>query len=444
MTEDIAYVLGLFVGGGTISNDSFEIYLPVRKWGIENHNNIQSISLDLATDVRHRFQNAFDVIIDYTVTNDSWRIMPIVGSNIEPIKEKLREYGLPTDGVLLNSANLETLKNSLPDFYAEYFISGICDTKGSVADSHRRFNDSAPAISIEIPGSTKNFLFVTQLCSWLHDLGAFADQILYNDPCQHAPSNPYYSGWKKGFKIRFLVKEFLQSKSFSLRAKAAHAGQLANRQDVEEQGPCEDRSIEGRVKPVCIHYDIHSDNLPESVRSRIFLHYFHICALLKCPYAPVEELRKVIRDYKRHISVLPLLEKDTNRSIINSSYEHLRSVYFPDSIVNKICLRVSYLTDSEHYRVYPKLSEAIAFLFSPTLNGNRHVGGMVSIIDSNKSMTVQVFGSGTKGEPIMLVNGLNQRAAIISSIESDFNQSLIDKIVSVNDLEIKVDNSFQL
>lgn len=444
MTEDIAYVLGLFVGGGTISDESFDIYLPVRKWGIDNHKNLQSISLDLATDIRRRFQNAFGIVIDNDVISESWHIMPIPGSNISPIKEKLSEYGLPTDGILLNTANLETIKAKLSDYFAEYFISGICDTKGSVADSHRRFSDSAPTISIEIPGSTKNFLFVTQLCSWLHDLGAFADQILYNDPCQHASTNPYYSGWKKGFKIRFLVKEFLQSKSFSLKAKAAHAGRLANKQDIEEQGPCEDRGVEGRIKPVCIHYDIHSSSLPEGVRSKIFLHYFHICAVMKCPYAPVKELRKAIDNYKRHISVLPLLEKNTDLSVIRNSYEHLHDVYFQSSIIKVSTIQVRSLINSEGYKVYPKLLEAIAFLFSSTLNGNRHVGSMEDILDKNAEMNVKISGSGVWGEPIMLTNDLNQRAAIVSSIESDFNQALIDTIISVDDLDINVDKSFQL
>ena len=272
MTEKVAYVLGLLIGGGTISDNSFEVYLPVRKWGIDDPSNIRSISLDLATEVRKCFQEAFGIVIDYANTRDSWRIMPATMADITPIKRELSRYGLPTEGVLLNNADLSVLRSSISDYYAEYFISGICDTKGSVADSHRRFTSSAPTISIEIPGSTRNYLFVAQLCSWLHDLGAYADQILYNNPCQHAPANPYYAGWKKGFKIRFLAKEFLESKSFSLRAKAAHAGLLASRQEVDEQGACERRSLVGRIKPVCIHSDIHSEELPENIRSRVFLH----------------------------------------------------------------------------------------------------------------------------------------------------------------------------
>lgn len=443
MTEQIAYVLGLLIGGGTISNSSFEVYLPVRKWGIDNNSNIRSISLDLATEVRKCFQEAFGIVIDYTNTRDSWRIMPATQIDITPIKDTLRTYGLPSEGVLLNNADLTVLRSSLSDYYAEYFISGICDTKGSVADSHRRFTSSAPTISIEIPGSTRNYLFVTQLCSWLHDLGAFADQILYNNPCQHAASNPFYRGWKKGFKIRFLAKEFLQSKSFSLRAKAAHAGALASQQEVEEQGACEGRSLQGRVKPICIHCDIHSDELPDNIRSRLFLHYFHVCALMKCPYAPIGELRKIVHGYRRHISALPLLEKDSVRPI-RRSYNHLHNLYFPASETTERYISVRSLIESEGYSIYFKLHEALAYLFSPELNGNRHVGGMEDIINDNLKESVVMTITENLGEPIMLSNPKNQRAAIVSSIASSFNQNLLDKILTIDDLEIRVDSSFRL
>ena len=442
MTEEIAYVLGLLIGGGTISENSFEVYLPVRKWGIDNHSNIRSISLDLATEVRKRFQDAFGITVDYENTSDSWKIFPTSLVDLTPVKQVLKKYGLPTDGVLINTADLSLLRSSISSYFAEYFISGICDTKGSVADSHRRFTSSAPTISIEIPGSTENYLFVSQLCSWLHDLGAYADQILYNNPCQHSPSNPYYSNWKKGFKIRFLAKEFLESKSFSLRAKAAHAGVLASQQTVDDQGACEHRRLTGRIKPVCIHADIHSEELPDSIRSRVFLHYFHICALMKCPYAPYNELKSIISQYRNHISVLPLLEKGEESQIM-TSYEHLHNIYFPNSQTNKSHCIISSLIGNPEYELYTKLEEAIAFLFSQQLNGNRHVGDKNLIIQSHNSDSIVVI-SAESGEPILLHNPSNHRAAIISTIESSFNQNLLNKIVTVNGLEINVDPLFDL
>ena len=442
MTEELAYVMGLFVGGGTISQNSFEIYLPVRNWGLGNQTNIRLISLDLATEVRHKFQVALNVVIDFDTTNSSWIITPAVMGDISNVKRVLEEYGLPTEGVLINKADLSTLKGSIEPYYAEYFISGICDTKGSVADSHRRFNNSAPTISIEIPGSSKNFAFVMQLCSWLHELGAYADQILYNHPCQHSPSNPYYSGWKKGFKIRFLAKEFLESKSFSLRAKAAHAGQLASHQEVEEQGPCENRIL--RVpKPVCIHSDIHSADLPESVRSKLFFHYFHVCALLRCPYAPIRELTRIARDYKGLISVLPLMEKGEEREI-RDSFLRLRELYFNESSISSVTCSVDSIMNRDSLQIYPKLGEAIAYLFSPSLNGNRHVGSMDSIIDDNRRMSIEMTMSSLDGAPLLLTNSLNERGAIISSIRSEFNQSLIDQVIDIDGLYVKVNDNFVL
>lgn len=86
----------------------------------------------------------------------------------------------------------------------ESFLSGIFDTRASLTLSHRRFNDDAPVVSVEIAAVRRTFKFVVQLCSWLTDLGSITDQILYNHPNQHSGSDPNYTGWKKGFKLGFL------------------------------------------------------------------------------------------------------------------------------------------------------------------------------------------------------------------------------------------------
>lgn len=460
MTEDLAYILGLFVGGGSIGNNSFELILPFKKWGLMP-NVITQLSLDIAIETRKKFLNCFNINIDFQNTQDSWRIVPLAPYDLNPLLTELSNLNLPTNGNLIDTVDISILKAKLNSYYAEYFLSGLCDTRGSVVPSHRRFNSGAPIVSIEIPGSTNNFIFVTQLCGWLHEMNVYADQILYNHPCQHAPSNPLYHNWKKGFKIRFLAKEFIESKSFSLKAKADQADRLARRQNVEDQGPCEKRKLNGKVKPICIHCDINSRDLPSSVRGRIFLHYSHLCAVVGCPYAPVKELQKIVKDYKNHISVLPLLikygdcavarrmggfqgnnNKETQRAL--AQFKRLQQLYFPASISSRQSFTVKFLTESEMFSKYSKLGEAIAFLFSPTLNGQRHEGPQSVIINNNLSELVSVEKTNNIGEPMVLINDKNDRAAIVSTIDSDFNRKLIDKLLTVNNLDIKVDSSFKL
>ncbi len=465
MTEDQAYVLGLFVGGGTISSSSFIITLPLKSWGLQPRN-IHSLSRDFAIEIKKRFQRAYNIIVDYNATNDSWTLFPDAASgqacDLSQLISDLSLYGLPTSGELLKSANLAQLKSSISQYHAEYFISGLIDTRGSVEGSHRRFNNNAPIVSFEVPGSTMNFVFVMQFCSWLHELGTFADQILYNHPSQHAAANPFYRNWKKGFKIRFLAKDFLQTKSFSLQAKAGDAGRAAQRQTVQDQGPCEHRCLSGRVKPICIHSEINSSSLPPEVRSRVFLHYFHYCAILGCPYAPVSELQQIVRDYKKRISVLPLLQKFgveysvAGRSRIvrtpqpvavpaaESKYNALKQAYFPASLTMRRNCSVDEVIHDDDYRIYKKLEEAVAFLLSPRLNGQRHVGNMDAIIDCERSTQLVVLKTDKIGEPILLMNPARDRAAIISSIESQFNRDLLDQLLSINGLELNVNPGFSL
>src|SRR5690606_26617431 len=129
---------------------------------------------------------SYNFSITYEIGNGKWLIRPIDNSDISVLKEDLKFLGLPIGGFLLSSVDLSVAKTKLSGVNVESFLSGIFDTRASLTLSHRRFTDDAPVVSVEIPGSTRNFKFVVQLCSWLTDLGSITDQILYNHPNQHA------------------------------------------------------------------------------------------------------------------------------------------------------------------------------------------------------------------------------------------------------------------
>ena len=164
---------------------------------------------------------------------------------------------------------------------------------------------------------------------------------------------------------------------------------------------------------------------------------------MKCPYAPINELKAIVKQYKRHISVLPLLEKGEEPQI-RANYDHLHRVYFPYSSLSESRTFVHSILDNPSFELYFKREEALAFLLCSKLNGNRHIGSMGEIIDRHLTDSVIVVRTENIGEPMMLLNPSNHRAAIVSTIESSFNQNLLDRIVSVNGLEINVDPSFHL
>ncbi len=301
-----AYILGLFVGGGKINGDNFLIELPYKKWGMDPKR-MNIIALDILQRIAKSFRIEYSIDIIYEIGNSKWFLKPATNTSLKLVKTHLKNLGLPTVGFLLKNSNLQTVQQQLKGIFAESFLSGIFDSRASIALSHRRFNSQAPAVSIEIPASA-NIQFVVQLCSWLTDMGSVTDQILYNHPNQHASADPSYKSWKKGFKIRFLVKSFLAKFSFALQAKSIDVKQIEKSQTTHSQHKCPFREIR-KPSSVTVHQDINSNSLSPEVRNKLFFHYFHYCAVLGCKHAPYQEVQKIVANKNEFISFFPRLSK---------------------------------------------------------------------------------------------------------------------------------------
>ena len=421
-----AHILGLFVGGGRINNDTFIIELPYKKWGM-NPQKMKVIAVDILTRIMKIFQQEYHINITYDIGNSKWIIKPVTDSSLEALKDDLSVLGLPTSGFLLNTANLLIAQSFLKGINAESFLSGIFDSRASIALSHRRFNSEAPVVSIEIPASTQNFTFVVQLCSWLTDLGSTTDQILYNHPSQHAGADPFYKGWKKGFKIRFLIKSFLANNSFALQAKSVDASKIQKQQRAEEQHACPFRKIR-KPSSVSVHKDIDSDTLPKEVRNKLFFHYFHFCAVLGCKHAPYEEVKKLADNRGKYISFFPRLSKGTHEEVsvmlsdFNDEHFNVPELEVLSSTVSRL------IQESGRFMKYYGVEQGIAYLFSHELNGKRHIGSMQKIIDNSLGRLVKITAIKMADyEPIMITNTSNQRAFLVSSSLSTKNAYLISQ-----------------
>lgn len=436
INHDKAYILGLFVGGGTIANGTFLINLPFRKWGMDPKI-MSTIAVDILSKICNKFQKCYGFSVAYEIGNSVWSIKPVGSPDLSELINDLTALNLPTEGFLLNKANLAQAKIELKGVSTESFLTGIFDTRASLTLSHRRFINEAPVVSLEIPGSTENFQFVVQICSWLTDLGSTTDQILYNHPCQHSSADPTYKGWKKGFKIRFLVKSFLAKHSFALQAKAIDIEDLEKLQEKDAQEPCIKRKIR-KPSPVCVHMDIDSPELPVEVRNKLFFHYFHFCAVLGCKYAPIKELKKIVDNYPDYIFVLPRSEKGDVKEIQNK-FEILRTEFFADKNVGEYLFSVKQITENANFKNYLELEQGLAYLLSEKLHGKRHIGAKDAIIGNNLDQTVTVRTSeNTTDLPLLLSNPLNNRACIVSSLKSDLNQKLINDKIQKENLSINI------
>lgn len=418
-----AYILGLIIGGGRINGDIFFIELPFKKWGMDP-SRMNVIASDILTKICTCFNTTYNFNVTYEIGTNKWLIKPLPGSDISELKADLARLKLPTSGFLLKNVDLTYARENLKGVSIESFLSGIFDARASLTLSHRRFTDSAPVVSIEIPGSTHNFRFVVQLCSWLTDLGSITDQILYNHPNQHSASDPEYRGWKKGFKIRFLVRSFLTKHSFALQSKSIDLTNIEQRQDKTEQTPCLLRKLR-KPSPVTIHTDQNSIELPEEVRNKVFLHYLHFCSVLGCPHAPLAEVNKIVRQKEKLVNFFPRLSKGNSKELLEK-LESIRSHYFPQMSITQKTVEVNNLINISLLKDYQGLEQGLAYLFSPKLNGKRHMGDMAKIIRENLDYDLEMvsIGEGFNG-PVLLINNENDRAFISSSVSNILNQELI-------------------
>ena len=432
-----AYILGLLTGGGRLDKETFIIELPFKKWGMEPQK-MSIIAVDILQRISSLFNKEYSLNVTYEIGNNKWFIKPFDDENFDKIKIDLQKLNLPIVGFPLNTVDLTVCKENLKGINAESFLSGIFDSRASITLSHRRFNSEAPVVSIEIPGSTKNFKFVVQLCSWLTELGSITDQILYNHPNQHSSSDPTYKGWKKGFKIRFLIKSFLAKHSFALQAKSIDAELIEKHQKKLEQEECPFRKIR-KPSPVSVHNDMDSESLPIEVRNNLYFHYFHFCASIGCKFAPREEVKRIVKEKKNLISFFPRLSKG-NIDEITDEFNSITTEYFNEyeTSQNRLSSK-SILSETSPFINYYGLEQGIAYLLSPKLNGKRHSGPMANILKEFGQIHLEIIHFvKLEDEPIMIFNKSNDRAIICSNISSKTNQKLILNKTETQGLDVKL------
>ncbi len=221
-----------------------------------------------------------------------------------------------------------------------------------------------------------------------------------------------------------------------MQAKSFGAATLQKSQTKNSQLPCINRKP--KFSTVSIHKDIASKNLPIQVSNKLFFHYHHICAVMGCPYAPLDEIKAGVLNYKKLISVFPKLAKGT-RLELAGKYNEISNAYFNNSSLTTKIYSVSQIIESELHKNYPDLESGLAYLFSPELNGKRHKGNKTDIIKQaeNEQITV-LFPENLNGTPIMLFNDLNDRAIIISNVDGEFNQQIIEQIIKIDGINIKI------
>ena len=259
---DKAYLLGLLVGGGVIHNKSLQIILPYKKWGSLEFEPSRAggIAKDILSRINPMWEAHYKMNVSYKIGTD-WKI---TSSNItDSLFSDLSDLGLPIVGEMRVNACLNKLIPVLStDEHKKRFVAGLVDTIGSLAKSHRRFTSDFQIISFEFKG--QNFGLVGDVAEILFSLGCPPDQILWNHPNQHSGTCRYYKSWKKGFKVRVALDDYMLKGGFVFQSKKESA---VENKKLHRAAP--NRNKEKLLREpgrVTLHVDENSEWLPPKVR----------------------------------------------------------------------------------------------------------------------------------------------------------------------------------
>lgn len=422
LKDSEAYLLGLLVAGGELTSNSFSVRLPLGRWALNPARGSQFVR-DLLNDVLPEFKKSLGIDCTYEIEHAGDLVirpnaLPSRGA-IDSLKTLLQMFGLPTSGTLVSTSSIAGVKRAIGAnrSLGKRFLAGFFDVRASLELSHRRHVDSAPIVSIEVPGSGNNFKLVLELCSWMTEMGSTTDQVLWNHPSMHSGLDPTYKQWRKGFKIRVLAADFASVHNFGMNVFSIALRELVANQTKSNQTPCSDRAV--KFKKTSIHMDCGSPDLPPEIRDQVFLHFHQVCAAMGCPYAPTGNLGRQMAMALDSVAFWPLLLKGTPGQIGRA--------YIKESIPTDSKLKFCEEKPAEEFighgleQAFPKLKDALAYLVADTLKGKRP-GPVEAVLALKSTTVVRLYNSTSPGSPLILVNSENNRAALVGPATSSAAQ----------------------
>jgi len=441
LNTEKSYLIGLLVGGGIIKSNSLQIILPYKKWGDLKVNPERGggIAEDILKRAKPLWQQHYNVDISYKIDQD-WKI---TFNAISPeLRADLEFLDLMKAGEFRNNADITKLLPLLDnDEKIRSFIAGIVDTVGSLAKSHRRFSDEFQIVSLEF--KDRNFRLVTDIASLLVKIKCSPDQILWNHPNQHSGQDRYYKSWKKGFKIRVALGDYMLKGSFVFESKQLSANENQGLQQKANTSAGKKTNIGGRT---ALHIDENSDWLPTEVRGLHFIHYTHLAEHLglKLPLSRMHE----VQNFESYISPFTLLSKGTSAEIENiiQSEDYLQKTTFTYedidvsgllSLYDKNKNTLVFGNSTEDGFPINYLLQGLAYVFAssdPTkVRGKRILGSYSELVRENASKMNEIkIGIPNRGTCVHIKNGSN--SALVGYINNEFNK----KLITQNNLQLKI------
>lgn len=384
--------------------------------------------------------------ITYSVLNRAWQIS---GTVTTELLSDLTTLGLKR-GNFRETSDIEILQASLNNTEKiKRFIAGLTDTVGSLAPSHRHRTQNLQVISYEF--TSKNFVLVSQITNLFIKINCFPNQILWNHPNFHSGTNRYYRSWKKGFKIRITLTDYMLAGSFVSEAKKLSATQnLALQNQVEARESTETVRINGRSS---LHIDESNQWLPENIRGKHFVHQAHMNYFLGVPITAeaLNYLKRKLQNPGALISPFTILSKGTKAEIdaIIDAEDYLKQSTFSEVAIPTEKLKL----DTDERYVFGKSEDdgfpitqvihaityvALAQQRQGGVKGKRVMGNLqtsyANIADKLPELGVKLL---KPDRGTCLIVQTKDYAALVGYTNDDFNNTLVSINHETLDLKIR-------
>ena len=316
--------------------------MPYRNWGDLkiNPERAGEISGYILRVVKPMWQSEYSMDIAYSVLNRAWRIS---GTVTPELVEDLTELELITKGNFRETSTIEKLTAALNNTEkVKRFIAGLTDTIGSLAPSHRNRTADLQVISYEFTG--KNFILVSQIANLFIKIDCYPNQILWNHPNFQSGDNRYYRQWKKGFKIRIVLTDYIRAGSFVSGAKQLSA--IENVALQKDKGGQKENVRSVRINGrSTLHIDENSNWLPDYIRGKHFVHNAHMAYFLGIPIngETLTYLRRKLEKPGKLISPFTILTKGSRQEIndIIKNEEYLRQSTYSEVLFSREQLKTT-------------------------------------------------------------------------------------------------------
>jgi len=301
MNTELAYLLGLLIGGGVFGRSDITIDFPYEKWPHEDVEIAPQWFNDSITNIAPMINRVLNAQATPNYVKGTTPRFYIHITNIPHVTyDTLRAYGINPVGELRRCTSLQGLLPHMDQACKRAFVSGLADVIGSVRASHRHRSLASTIVSFEI--MHENWSLPYELCQLLYELNVPVDQILWSHPNIQSGKNSTYRAWRKGHKVRVKAGDFATI-GFGLECKRRGLEDLIhieerNRGCVSHNSLCPNQKYSCAQCNKVAHVDEDATDLPPEVRGH-FIHYTHICSVLGCPHAPANWLSRMIQKYGR-------------------------------------------------------------------------------------------------------------------------------------------------